>query len=86
MKPRSLRLPRLDLVDAPLKLRLALTAMDEAELKAQASRHIRTINGDIWEASLLYGQVEKKFKYDETRAPSQAEKRACVLLLCWGFP
>ena len=41
-----------------------LSAMDEAELKLKLA-DIYVLNGNIWEASLLYGQVEKKFKYDE---------------------
>jgi len=50
------------LVDA-LKMN-GLTPIDEAHLKIQLA-DIYVLSSDIWDASLLYGQVEKKFKYDE---------------------
>lgn len=50
------------LVDALAKP--GLTDIDEANLKIQLA-DIYVLSSDIWDASLLYGQVEKKFKYDE---------------------
>ncbi|GAB5537943.1 MAG: hypothetical protein Salg2KO_00460 [Salibacteraceae bacterium] len=41
-----------------------LSPSSEAELKMQLA-DIQVLTGNIWDASLLYGQVEKKFKYDE---------------------
>ncbi len=41
-----------------------LSAIDEANLKIQLA-DIYVLSSNIWDASLLYGQVEKKFKYDE---------------------
>lgn len=41
-----------------------LNAKGEAYLKIELA-DISIITGNIWEASLLYGQVEKTFKYDE---------------------
>ena len=52
------------LVASTLSMRLACTPMDEAHLKIQLA-DIYVLSSDIWDASLLYGQVEKKFKYDE---------------------
>lgn len=41
-----------------------LNDLDAANLKLQLA-DIYVLTGAIWDASLLYGQVEKKFKYDE---------------------
>ena len=41
-----------------------LSDLDAARLKVQLA-DIYVLSNNVWDASLLYGQVEKKFKYDE---------------------
>ena len=64
---KALRLDQLDeaiaLLDQLLKIpRLSQTAVAKAKID-QGDYYL--MNDEVWEAALLYGQVEKMFKYDE---------------------
>lgn len=52
-----------ELLEASLNIG-GLNEQQQAALKMELA-NIHVLNGRIWEASLLYGQVEKRFKYDE---------------------